>query len=56
MESLEVLQKMGIYRYFSDLPYLGRNLVLFLCGLMIVELIVENVQLRIVRNKMKKSV
>ena len=42
-ESLELLREWGWFKYFSDLPFIGRNLLLFLCGLMAIELAVENV-------------
>ena len=39
--SLDLMQQWGWFRYFSDLPLLGRNLLLFLCGLMVVELAIQ---------------
>jgi len=42
MGTLEVMMKIGVFKYFSDLPYLGRNMLLFLSGLMLVELVVAN--------------
>jgi hypothetical protein len=39
--SLDVMQQWGWYRYFSDLPLLGRNLLLFMVALMVIELIIQ---------------
>lgn len=39
--SLDVMQQWGWYRYFSDLPLMGRNLLIFLCALMVVELVIQ---------------
>ncbi|MFY0688111.1 MAG: hypothetical protein JXQ90_13150 [Cyclobacteriaceae bacterium] len=44
-ESLEVLKQWGWYKYFTDLPFIGRNLLLVLCTLMIIEMILENIAL-----------
>ncbi len=51
-ESLMLLKEMGWVRYFSDLPYYGRNLLLFLSGLMLVEFVVNNIQII----RLKKSI
>ncbi|MFT4738830.1 MAG: hypothetical protein ACI92W_002954 [Paraglaciecola sp.] len=39
--SLDVMQQWGWYKYFSDLPLLGRNLLLFLCSMMVLELVIQ---------------
>lgn len=39
--SLDLMQQWGWFRYFSDLPLMGRNLLLFLSGMMLVELIIQ---------------
>jgi hypothetical protein len=44
-ESLELFKKIGWYKYFSDLPFIGRNLLYYLSGLMVLEIIVENISL-----------
>jgi hypothetical protein len=46
MESLTVLQSWGFWKYFNDLPFIGRNLILFLSLLMVVELVIENIVIR----------
>lgn len=58
-ESLELFKKIGWYKYFSDLPYLGRNLLYYLTALMVLEIIVENISLFGKRKKissMKKEI
>lgn len=44
-ESLELFKIWGWFKYFSDLPYMGRDLLVFLCVLMMVELVAENVHI-----------
>lgn len=39
--SLDLMQQWGWYRYFSDLPLMGRNLLVFLCVLMLTELVIQ---------------
>ena len=46
IESLELFKNWGWYKYFSDLPFLGRNLLLFLCFLMSMEFVLERVMLK----------
>lgn len=50
VESINWLQQIGWIRYISDLPYLGRNLLLFLSSLMIIEFIIQNIHV----SKLKK--
>ncbi|MFT4736611.1 MAG: hypothetical protein ACI8QD_000010 [Cyclobacteriaceae bacterium] len=50
-EALELFKTWGWFRYFSDLPYMGRDLMVFLCLLMGVELIAENFHLANLRAK-----
>lgn len=44
-EALELFKIWGWFKYFSDLPYMGRDLMIFLCALMLVELVAENVHI-----------
>ena len=44
-ESLELFKIWGWFKYFSDLPYMGRDLMIFLCALMLVELVAENIHI-----------
>jgi hypothetical protein len=40
-ESILFLQKVGLIRYFSDIPMLGRNLLIFLAAMMSIELLLQ---------------
>lgn len=53
-ESLELFKKWGFFKYFSDLPYMARDLLVFLSLLMVVELISENVHLLSLRGRVSK--
>ncbi|MDH5610535.1 MAG: hypothetical protein OEY56_13740, partial [Cyclobacteriaceae bacterium] len=53
-DALDLFKQWGWFEYFSDLPYLGRDLLIFLCGLMIVELVIENVHIIKVKDRMEK--
>ncbi len=53
-DSLELFKRWGWYRYFSDLPIMGRNLLVFLCLLMTTEIAIENFSLIGSRSKVKK--
>ena len=44
-EALELFKIWGWFRYFSDLPYMGRDLMIFLCSLMLVEIVAENLHI-----------
>lgn len=44
-EALELFKTWGWFKYFSDLPYMGRNLMVFLTILMAIELVAENIHL-----------
>lgn len=44
-DALELFKVWGWFKYFSDLPYMGRDLLIFLCALMLVEIIAENVHI-----------
>ena len=44
-DSLELFKQWGWFRYFSDLPFMVRDLLVFMCLLMVVELVSENVHL-----------
>ncbi len=43
--TLEYMMKIGVFKYFSDLPFLGRNLLLFLSALMAVEFVINNYEI-----------
>ena len=50
--SLDLMQRWGWYRYFSDLPLMGRNLLIFLCIMMVAELAIQYVSaLRVKRSE-----
>ena len=60
-EALDLFKDWGWFKYFSDLPVLGRKLLYALCGLMTLELIIENIyvikvskQLRTAKEEIKK--
>lgn len=53
-ESLELFKKWGLFKYFSDLPYMARDLLIFLTALMVIELIAENIHLRSIKGKISK--
>lgn len=53
-EALELFKRWGWYKYFSDLPFMGRNLLVFLCALMITEFIIENMTVFSRRARLKK--
>jgi hypothetical protein len=53
-ESLELFKKWGLFKYFSDLPYMARDLLIFLSALMVIELIAENVHLFSIKGKIAK--
>lgn len=53
--ALEIFQSWGWFKYFSELPGLGRNLLWTLCGLMIIEFVVENIQLRTNKKQLKAA-
>ena len=55
VEALELFKEWGWFRYFSDLPILGRNLLIFLCVMMISELLVENLDLKYGKKKLRES-
>ena len=44
-EALELFKIWAWFKYFSDLPYMGRDLMIFLCLLMIIELVAENIHI-----------
>ena len=44
-DSLELFKRWGWFKYFSDLPFMIRNLMVFLTFLMAVELVIENISL-----------
>ncbi len=54
-DSLELFKRWGWYKYFSDLPIMGRNLLVFLCFLMFLELVIENLSLLSLRSKKKSQ-
>jgi cell division protein FtsL len=53
-DALELFKVWGWFKYFSDLPYMARNLLVFLCLLMVVELIAENIHLVRSRSRVKE--
>ncbi len=54
-DALDVFRDWGWYKYFSDLPVLGRKLLYILCFLMTAEIIVENVYFAQERKKLKEA-
>lgn len=52
-EALELFKVWGWFKYFSDLPYMGRDLMIFLCVLMIVEIVAENYQIQGQKGKIR---
>lgn len=50
-EALELFKVWGWFKYFSDLPYMGRDLMIFLCVLMLVEIVAENFQIADLKSK-----
>ena len=44
-EALHLLQQWGWFKYFSDLPVMGRNLLLFMSSLMAIELLIQRAQI-----------
>lgn len=53
-DSLELFKKWGWFRYFSDLPYMVRDLMVFLSLLMVVELVLENIQMIRLKGKISE--
>ncbi len=53
--ALEIFQSWGWFKYFSELPGLGKNLLLVLSALLVVELIVENLHLKANKKQLKRS-
>ncbi len=54
-EALDLFKDWGWFKYFSDLPVLGRNLLYGLSALMTLELIFENLYLKNVRKELKAA-
>ena len=52
-DSLELFKRWGWFKYFSDLPFMIRNLMVFLTILMAVELVIENISLMKTRSRNK---
>ena len=50
-EALELFKQWGWFKYFSDLPYMGRDLMVFLCLLMLIELVAENFHIADLKSK-----
>lgn len=53
--ALEIFQSWGWFKYFSELPGLGKNLLLVLSALLVVELIVENLHLKSNKKQLRHS-
>jgi len=53
--ALEIFQSWGWFKYFSELPGLGRNILLILSALLVVELIIENLHLKTSKKQLKNS-
>jgi hypothetical protein len=53
-DALELFKQWGWFKYFSDLPYMGRDLMIFLCLLMLVELVAENFHIADLKSKRKE--
>lgn len=52
--ALEIFQSLGWFKYFSEIPGLGRNLLYVLSALLVIEIIVENLHLK-ARNKQLRA-
>jgi hypothetical protein len=52
--TLELFKQWGLFKYFSDLPYMARDLLVFMCTLMLIEIVIENFQLFSLRNRVSK--
>ena len=44
-DALELFKRWGWFKYFSDLPFMARDLLVFLAALMSIELIIENISI-----------
>lgn len=53
--ALEIFQSWGWFKYFSELPGLGKNLLLVLSALLVIELTAENLHHKATRRKLKHS-
>lgn len=54
-EALEILKAWGWFKYFSELPILGRNLLWVLGTLLIIEFVIENLHLKKDRKRLKAA-
>lgn len=52
-QSISFLQQVGVIRYFSDIPLLGRNLLIFLAVLMSIEFFLQSLSSDKVRKLLK---
>ncbi len=50
-DSLELFKRWGWFKYFSDLPFMIRNLMVFLTFLMAIEIVIENISLLQTRSR-----
>ncbi len=53
-DTLELFKRWGWFKYFSDLPFMVRDMMVFLTLLMSIELILENFAIFNNRGKVKK--
>ena len=53
-DTLELFKRWGWFKYFSDLPFMARNMMVFLTLLMAVEIVTENIALLKNSGKTKK--
>lgn len=53
--ALEIFQSWGWFKYFSELPSLGRNLLIVLSALLVIELVIENLHLKASKKQLKLS-
>jgi len=54
-DALDLFKDWGWFKYFSDLPVLGRKLLYTLCALMTLELIVENIYTNRIARQLKDT-
>jgi uncharacterized protein YqgQ len=54
-DALELFKQWGWFKYFSDLPYMGRDLMVFLCVLMLAEIVAENYHIATLKARRKEQ-
>ncbi len=53
--ALEIFQSWGWFKYFSELPGLGRNLLWVLSALLVIEIVIENLHLKASKKQLKET-